>query len=168
MPSILSAPGRFIGCLGRLLAKFDRFSPRRNQFGPPLDPPSRSTNLSAKSADYPSNSTDFRPVAADSVRRLTHCRAWPIYWLPRPITGRTWSIFAPSSLIWFGARIEFTPDRFTGYLGRLSADSDRLLQCRQRFALSRTAFGSSLNRTGWRTTNPLFDRVGDTEYHIHE
>jgi hypothetical protein len=27
MPSILSAPDRFIGCLGRLLAKFDRFSP---------------------------------------------------------------------------------------------------------------------------------------------
>jgi hypothetical protein len=39
---------------------------------------------------------------------------------------------------------------------------------RRRIALSRTAFGSSLNRTEWGTMNTLFSRVGEIEYHIHE
>jgi hypothetical protein len=44
----------------------------------------------------------------------------------------------------------------------------RFLPRRRRIALSRTAFGSSLNRTEWGTTNTVFSRVGETEYHIHE
>jgi hypothetical protein len=65
-------------------------------------------------ADYRQNPVDFRPVATDSVQRLTHRCAR--------------SIFAPLPPIRFDARTEFTPGRFTGYLDRFPAD---FLQCRQ-------------------------------------
>jgi hypothetical protein len=109
---------------------------------------------------------DFYPVTADSVRRPTRRRGRLLYRLPRLITGPIRLIFTPSPLIRFGAQPVVTPGRFIGCLDRLPAESDQFLPRRRRFGL--TAFGSSLNRTEWGTTNPLFDRVGETEYHIHE
>jgi hypothetical protein len=52
--------------------------PRRGRFGWLPDLPSRLADLSAKSVDYRLNSADFRPIAANSVRRPTRCCAWPI------------------------------------------------------------------------------------------
>jgi hypothetical protein len=112
-------------------------------------------------ADYRPNTADFCPVAADSILRPTRHYAQLIYQLPQPITGQIQSIFAPLTLIRFGARPAVLP-------GRLPAKFNQFLPCRRRFTLSRTAFGSSLNRTEWGATNSLFNRVGETEYHIHE
>jgi hypothetical protein len=112
-------------------------------------------------ADYRPNTADFCPVAADSVLRPTRHHARLIYQLPQPITGQIQSIFAPLTSIRFSARPAISP-------GRLPAKFDQFLPYRRRFTLSWTAFGSSLNRTEWGTTNSLFDRVGETEYHIHE
>jgi hypothetical protein len=96
--------------------------PHHGRFRPPPDPPSRPADLSAKSTDYRLNQVDFRPVVADLVWRSTRRHARLIYWLPQLITGQTRPIFAPSLLIRFGARTEFAPGRFTGYLCRLPAD----------------------------------------------
>jgi hypothetical protein len=112
------------------------------------------TDLSAKSADY-------RPNPADLVRRPTRRCARPIYRQKRPITGRVRLISSSSPPIRFAACPVFAPSRFIGKIGRFSPR-------RRRIALSRTAFGSSLNRTEWGTMNTLFSRVGETEYHIHE
>jgi hypothetical protein len=72
---------------------------------------------------------------------------------------------SPADFFPVAARLVFAPGRF---IGRLPVETGRFSPRCRRIALSQTAFGSSLNRTEWGTMNTLFNRVGETEYHIHE
>jgi hypothetical protein len=69
----------------------------------------------------------FPPVAADSVRRPTRCRARPIYRQNQSITGRIRPILDSSQPIQFGTRSTVVPGRFIGSLGRLPVKPDRFL-----------------------------------------